>query len=301
MNRFKSDSISAPSPDEDVEFLSQQEMDIEEHEALLPDGDQELASSPGRTKKVSKKKYFDIDRPVSPGSGGKVGSLRPFWELFSFCKLCKLCKKKKLWCKRLILLLCFLVVSFLLLYQEDIRLYFGYRVYSPYSVGNTTVTVHSSCEFKNIRQPSTLQSPLIDYVPESPIPCFDDPISPSDGFPLSRSWDILPANSCINISHLNSNVCIEATKSSSSDPPHSITCLPSFMIIGFEKASTTELLLWLSYHPNLLGKWAETRFFSKVNSPVSTKYPPSAVHHYQYYCHYYCHYCHYYYLLSYVP
>jgi hypothetical protein len=40
------------------------------------------------------------------------------------------------------------------------------------------------------------------------------------------------------------------------------------MIIGFEKCSTTQLMLWLSYHPNLLGKWSETRFFSSVDSQV---------------------------------
>lgn len=271
MNRFKSDSISA-SLDEEMEFPTQQEVYEEEQVSLLSHNENEMTSSPGRNKKHAKK-YFDIERPGSPGSTLlKVGSLRPFWGLFP----CKLCKKKKWWCKRIMLLLSFLFVSFLVMYQEDIRLYFGYRVYDPYAVGNTTVTVHSVCEFKNIRALPTLphtatgsqdSSTVVNYIPEARIPCFDDKITPNDGFPLSRSWDVLPDNSCINISHLNSNVCIEATKSSSSDS-QSITCLPSFMIIGFEKASTTELLLWLSYHPNLLGKWAETRFFSKVTSPV---------------------------------
>jgi hypothetical protein len=265
MNRFKSDSINASSVDE-IEFTTPQDMVDEERDSLLPSDENDLLASPGRNKKQAK--YFDIEMPIS--SGSKVGSLRPFTQLLSCCKCRKCCcqcsKKKKVWCKRIFYLCSFLLISFILLYQQDLRLYFGYRVFDPYPVSNTTISVHDMCEFKHIRTPSIL-APAISYTPQLPIPCFDDPITTSDNFLLPRAWDVLPANSCINISHLNSNVCIEAPKGSSE--PHSITCLPSFMIIGFEKASTTELLLWLSYHPNLLGKWAETRFFSKVTSSVS--------------------------------
>ena len=254
--RFRSESSNSPPIDDDVEYASPQQIADDERESLLPVEGNDI-SSPGKAKR-NPKRYFEVDRPVT--SPVKVGALKPIVNLVT----CKCCKWKRIWCKRVFFIIIFFLIGYLIMYQEELRLYFGYKVYAPYAVGNTTINIHRACEFKNIRSPRTLKPPN-SFEPKIPIPCFDDKVSAADGFPLSRTWNVVPENSCINISNLNSNVCVESTKGS-----HSITCLPSFMIIGFEKASTTELLLWLSYHPNLLGKWAETRFFSKVSSPVSS-------------------------------
>lgn len=251
MNTSSLDEVDFPNHNSNADIVA------EERDCLITD--EHDLTSPGRSKKNAKK-YFDIDRPVSPGV--KIGSLRPLISLLN----CGICRMKKKYCKRMILFLSVIFVLYLVIHQADIRLYFGYTVFDPYPVTNVTVYVHDSCEFDKIRSSSVLPS-TEDYDMKVPIQCFDDKVTASDQFLLPRAWDVLPANPCINISNLNSNVCIESSKSSSDHG--GVTCLPSFMIIGFEKASTTELLLWLSYHPNLLGKWAETRFFSKVTSPVS--------------------------------
>jgi hypothetical protein len=270
MNRFKSDSMNASSLDE-LEDRDTVPILDDERDGLLAE-DRGEPASPGRSKK--NKTYFDIDRPLSPVS--QLGTtIQPLFSIMNI-KSCLCCccgcgcfsvcgKKKKKLIKSLFIMALSSLLLFVIIYQADIRLYFGYSVFDPFPVTNVTVHVHQACDFKGIR-PTNLLPMSEDFTPEMPIACFDDEVTSNDQFLLPRSWDVLPANSCNNISNLNSNVCIETSKSSSDSG--SITCLPSFMIIGFEKASTTELLLWLSYHPNLLGKWAETRFFSKVASPV---------------------------------
>jgi hypothetical protein len=63
-----------------------------------------------------------------------------------------------------------------------------------------------------------------------------------DSTTSSRRWQLQEYNSS----------AIATTKRQlslfSADTVH---CLPSYMIIGFQKCATTELMLWLSYHPNI--------------------------------------------------
>jgi hypothetical protein len=50
---------------------------------------------------------------------------------------------------------------------------------------------------------------------------------------------------CVNVETVDAGMCFEVSRHLR------VRCLPTFVIIGFEKCSTTELLLWMSFHPNL--------------------------------------------------
>lgn len=195
-------------------------------------------------------------------------------------------------CARFILQICFFVttgfVILMFMYHNTLKMYMGVAVFAPSLVHNRTIAQVASqtCSTYKIHPPNqavpfnnptsvSMSTPNNNRT----IPNFDDFIRDSndiDGvnqFALSRDWTVLPDNDCINTSHLDSNVCIRQKKIRSYDNnDEELRCLPSFMIIGFEKCSTTQLLLWLSYHPNLLGKWQETRFFSHVPKKVSILY-----------------------------
>jgi len=83
-------------------------------------------------------------------------------------------------------------------------------------------------------------------------------------FRMSRKWQVVPSDPRIKKDQVDSNTCIV----SNSIGGKSVQCLPSFIIMGFEKCSTTNLNIWLSYHPNLQGKWFEMRFFDKLKNDV---------------------------------
>ena len=59
----------------------------------------------------------------------------------------------------------------------------------------------------------------------------------------------------------DANVCFRIDRND-----NNVRCLPSFIIVGFEKASTTALSVWLSHHPNLQSQWLEGRFFDHITS-----------------------------------
>lgn len=83
---------------------------------------------------------------------------------------------------------------------------------------------------------------------------------------IAREWNLFLDQYPINATQVASatkdaNVCFRIDRSN-----HNVRCLSSFVIVGFEKASTTALSIWLSHHPNLQSRWREGRFFDHVNS-----------------------------------
>jgi hypothetical protein len=181
-------------------------------------------------------------------------------------------------------------------YQQALMMFVGYPVFTPGDVLNISVTqllAHNTCQkIETKRNESTFVATKYSTVvlPESRLPYFDQRVDSNDDDgdrslpPLSREWKVLADNSCISTSHLDSNVCIRRQTNRRSGQQNylhqddndnmnesAVVCLPSFMIVGFEKCSTTQLLLWLTYHPNLLGKWKETRFFSTISSQVGNE------------------------------
>ena len=85
----------------------------------------------------------------------------------------------------------------------------------------------------------------------------DDSLS-NNTIALSRTWTLVSDDKKIAQEQLDVNTCIAGG--------NSVHCLPAFMIIGFEKCSTTALNIFLSYHPNLLTNWLEGRFFDHVRN-----------------------------------
>mmetsp|Transcript_43454 Transcript_43454/g.55806 ORF Transcript_43454/g.55806 Transcript_43454/m.55806 type:complete len:654 (+) Transcript_43454:125-2086(+) len=75
---------------------------------------------------------------------------------------------------------------------------------------------------------------------------------------------IIQDSPCINISHLDAGVCI-AEKTPHHIQPNKMKCLPSFLIIGAQKAGSTDLRGLLSFHPFLDGPSSEVRFFAHLN------------------------------------
>ena len=161
-----------------------------------------------------------------------------------------------------------------------------------------SVTTHLNCEFEGVlynedRRIHKTFSFLDLKHNESHmhrLKTFDEEVIPKE-LSLSRKWHVIPdQQQCIDIKILDSNTCIlkgeikkgykanigvqhsnetdllfQARINSNANIRQIITgdsvkCLPSVVIIGFEKCSTTELMLWLSYHPNLLSSWNEIRF-----------------------------------------
>ena len=193
------------------------------------------------------------------------------------------------------LLSSFVLVLYLRARQQDWMTYIGYAVFTPSAVLNASMLLLTvdTCQvnkslWSNIHSSSSVIPENHSFISNTTVPFFDqsviinNTVHDDDNFSLSRKWKVLSESRCINTSHLDSNVCLQQRHSHSTgrvlrgeedtvtdtdtdtvtdtvtDTDNSsgvVTCLPSLMIIGFEKCSTTQLLLWLSYHPNLLGRW----------------------------------------------
>jgi hypothetical protein len=148
---------------------------------------------------------------------------------------------------------------------------------------HVSVTMHSTCEFEGIPQKEERRThrtySYIDHTHNSSLThhhmlkTFDEPVMPHE-LTLSRNWHIVPDKSCVPQSSLDTNVCLfdgdikkgykkkETAAQKTDNGTHlnvnvtnsdvrlivegsSVSCLPSVVIIGFEKCSTTELMLWL--------------------------------------------------------
>jgi len=93
---------------------------------------------------------------------------------------------------------------------------------------------------------------------------FDDRFDAASHVP--REWNVFLDQQSVNAVQVgfagkNANVCFRIDHND-----NNVRCLPSFIIGGFEKASTTALSIWLSHHPNLKSRWREGRFFDHVKS-----------------------------------
>jgi hypothetical protein len=73
----------------------------------------------------------------------------------------------------------------------------------------------------------------------------------NNGFSIRTSprW-IIQDTECLNTSHLDAGVCI-AEPTAKGGHPTSMKCLPSFLVIGAQKAGSTDLRGLLSFHPFL--------------------------------------------------
>eukprot|EP00614_Pseudopedinella_elastica_P033993 CAMPEP_0172633646 /NCGR_PEP_ID=MMETSP1068-20121228/190480_1 /TAXON_ID=35684 /ORGANISM="Pseudopedinella elastica, Strain CCMP716" /LENGTH=328 /DNA_ID=CAMNT_0013445397 /DNA_START=238 /DNA_END=1220 /DNA_ORIENTATION=+ len=69
---------------------------------------------------------------------------------------------------------------------------------------------------------------------------------------------------CLNASHLDAGVCVAAKDKAT------MRCLPSFLVIGAQKAGSTDLRGLLSFHPYLDGPSSEVRFFTHLGGDLST-------------------------------
>lgn len=65
----------------------------------------------------------------------------------------------------------------------------------------------------------------------------------------SPRWIVPSHSKCLNVSHLDAGVCVSDALSTST--PTSMKCLPSFLVIGAQKAGSTDLRGLLSFHPYL--------------------------------------------------
>jgi len=89
------------------------------------------------------------------------------------------------------------------------------------------------------------------------------PRSETRGIMAGPLW-VLQDRPCLNTSLLDAGVCISSSQSPGTS--RSMRCLPSFLVIGAQKAGTTDLRGLLSFHPYLDGPSSEVRFFSHVTS-----------------------------------
>ena len=69
---------------------------------------------------------------------------------------------------------------------------------------------------------------------------------------------------CLNVSHLDAGVCVRTSRGAST-----MRCLPSFLIIGAQKAGSTDLRGLLSFHPYLDGPSSEVRFFTHIGGEAA--------------------------------
>ena len=199
------------------------------------------------------------------------------WLLLSSCLLC-----------------CLVMVMILGVHRNDLMMYFGYQVYSPFTFNATVKYYQDACSTSVVSKIE--QSNIITSIEESELASYSfegnyagiHSFNPSisltnthNSFALPRTWSILDDDDCLNTSQLDANVCImkhkrskvvnDVASSRKINQHDSVACLPSLVIAGFEKCSTTQLLLWLSYHPNILGRWQETRFYSTITTQANYK------------------------------
>ena len=69
---------------------------------------------------------------------------------------------------------------------------------------------------------------------------------------------------CLNASQLDAGVCVRTARGAGT-----MRCLPSFLVIGAQKAGSTDLRGLLSFHPYLDGPSSEVRFFTHVTGEES--------------------------------
>jgi len=97
------------------------------------------------------------------------------------------------------------------------------------------------------------------------VPLYND-IHLSSKTMLPRTWRLHDSEHDVAIEQVDANSCFQV--------PSFVNykyakCLPSLYVIGFEKAGTTILNMWLSQHPGLKTRWTEGRFFD-ANTPKQT-------------------------------
>jgi hypothetical protein len=67
----------------------------------------------------------------------------------------------------------------------------------------------------------------------------------------------------VTLESVDSNSCFEKRSIIGLPTSRNVQCLPALYVVGFEKCGTTNLNIWLSYHPNLKTSWFEGRFFDE--------------------------------------
>ena len=99
------------------------------------------------------------------------------------------------------------------------------------------------------------------YSPSDELPrliVFDELWSKNSSLP--KTWDSAMYDSSVSMGQVDSNTCFKGRLGG-------VNCLPSLIVVGFEKCSSTTLQSWLSRHPNLVSSYfIEPRFFNSIES-----------------------------------
>jgi hypothetical protein len=138
--------------------------------------------------------------------------------------------------------------------------YMGMNTPGPLAVKGATVRHFTENISFRQRQPGAR---IEKYYNESSVrlAAFDD-LSLSENLKLSNTWDLVSSDQGILKEQVDANTCFAG----GSIGGVNCNCLPSFLLVGFEKCGTTVLNIWLSYHPNLLANWLEGRFFDSTKT-----------------------------------
>jgi ubiquitin len=131
--------------------------------------------------------------------------------------------------------------------------YMGLYKEPPYPMPDAVTVKHAQCEFNGMPYGDARQQKVTNT--SEYLPSFDT----GSASQMPRKWDIVPYDSeCTKTQQLDSNSCVEFKNKD-------VACLPALLLLGFEKCTTTEMNMWLSYHPNIVSKWEEIRYLNHAN------------------------------------
>ena len=169
-------------------------------------------------------------------------------------------------------LFCLFLISYFL-YATDFLSYFGLWKPPPLPIDSTKmldgswstpvhIHIHQGCNMRDDYELSAkTETPLAANQNKENTALYVFNGVPSTNTLMSRTWEIFEDKPCVvksESAHADGTTCVISHQKNSAlsllKSSQETTCLPSLLIIGFEKCSTTELLLWLSYHPNILSK-----------------------------------------------
>ena len=94
-----------------------------------------------------------------------------------------------------------------------------------------------------------------------PNPTLNSIIWPNGKRPI---WNDPGPENCSMPSGIDAGLCVRVHTLRTTGEGGSVRCLPSFIIIGVQKAGTRELRNWLDIHPNLTGHSAELGYLNRL-------------------------------------
>jgi len=112
----------------------------------------------------------------------------------------------------------------------------------------------------------------------NPDPCYVPPIHhttkntivwPPGHRPI---WTDPGPKKCSMPAGIDAGLCVRTHKLRSNRQGGDIRCLPSFLLIGVQKAGTRELRNWLHIHPELTGHFAELQYLNQAGCTAESKH-----------------------------